>query len=82
MAKFFNLFKNSDKVEGDNKPDYRITFEEDREFIEGGACWKKKDKNGVMFLSCKLRDEYKEKPGYQIAVEGSTKGKTAPSDDL
>ena len=82
MAKIFNLFKNTDKEEGDKRPDYRINFEENRDFVEGGACWKKKDKNGNIYLFCKLKDKYKEKAGYEIVEEASTSPKTAPDNDL
>jgi len=57
--KIFNLMKNTKKT-ADNQPDYRISFKADDTFVEGGACWKKQDKNGNTYLSCKLSDEYKD----------------------
>lgn len=56
MIKFFNLSKNNKKT--DAQPDYRISFKTQDTFVEGGACWKKTDKNGQTFLSCKLGDAW------------------------
>lgn len=63
--KFFNLMKN-DKQGNDKAPDYRISAKDDTDFVEIGAAWLKKDKNGQNFLSCKLNDPYKDKKGYHI----------------
>lgn len=60
----------SDKEGNDKAPDYRISGRDEDDFVEVGACWKKVDKNGNSYLSCKLRDEYKDKPGYEIVKEG------------
>lgn len=57
MNKIFNLQKNKyKKTEG--QPDYRISFKTEDSFVEGGACWIKKDKSGNTYLSCKLGDVY------------------------
>lgn len=66
--KFFNLQKNNKK--SDNQPDYRISFKTKDTFIEGGACWIKKDKSGNTFLSCKLSDLYTDQSGVKASREG------------
>lgn len=58
--KFFNLSKNTQKKEGSTQPDYRISFKVGDTYVEGGGAWKKTDKNGATYLSCKLGDEYKD----------------------
>lgn len=90
--KFFNIQKNTTK-KSDNQPDYRISFREGDTFFEGGACWKKKDKNGNTFLSCKLSDRYldhtdssKNRKGWHLEEDKAEKpqpqAQTAPVDDL
>ncbi len=73
--KFFNLQKNNKK--SDTQPDYRISFKTADTFIEGGACWIKKDKKGNNFLSCKLADAWKDhtdesksRKGWHFEVDG------------
>lgn len=80
MIKFFDLHKN--KKEKDNQPDYKISFKTNDTFVEGGACWKKQDKNGNTYLSCKLGDAYKERKGYNIAEDSSTSPENASDSDL
>lgn len=59
MYKIFNLQKNKYK-KADTQPDYRISFKTEDAFVEGGACWIKKDKGGNTYLSCKLGDAYRD----------------------
>jgi uncharacterized protein (DUF736 family) len=84
--KFFNLSK-VNKIK-DTQPDYRISFKTEDTFVEGGACWKKQDKNGQTFLSCKLGDEYidhtdskKSRKGYHIEVDSKDEDKQPESVD-
>ena len=48
----FSVFKNTDKKEGTNQPDYRVTEKNGDKFEVWGACWSKTDKNGKPYLSC------------------------------
>lgn len=73
--KFFALQKANKK--GATQPDYRISFKTKDTYVEGGACWIKKDKKGNSFLSCKLGDAYKDhtdpkksRQGYHIEIDG------------
>ena len=73
--KFFNLQKANKK--SDNQPDYRLSFKNGDTFVQGGACWIKKDKSGATFLSCKLGDKWtdhtdktKSSNGWHIAPDG------------
>lgn len=78
MIKIFNLQKNTQKKE-DKQPDYRISFKDENTFVEGGACWKKQDKNGNLYLSCKLSDAYEDKRrGWHLEVD---KGDNALPDE-
>lgn len=81
MIKFFDLHK-ATKKEKESQPDYRISFKTNDSFVQGGACWKKQDKNGNTYLSCKLADDYKESKGYHIAVDAPVEGKTAQIDEF
>ena len=85
--KFFNLSKNNKKT--DTQPDYRISFREGDTFIEGGACWKKQDKNGQTFLSCKLADKWvdhtdskKSRRGWHLMPDEAVEGDKTPENDL
>jgi len=89
MIKFFDLHKNT-KKDNEKQPDYRLSFKAGDTFVEGGACWKKQDKNGNMYLSCKLGDKYKDhtdesksKRGWHIESDDApTSPETAPDSDL
>lgn len=79
LIKFFNLQKNTKKA--DNQPDYRISFKTGDTFVEGGACWIKKDKSGNNFLSCKLGNTYKDhtddsksRKGWHLVEDGKDEG--------
>ena len=85
--KFFNLQKNNKK--SDNQPDYRISFRTDDAFIEGGVCWKKVDKAGNTYLSCKLGDAWKDhtdetktRKGFHIEEDMAVKPTTTQENDL
>lgn len=76
MIKFFSIQKNN-KMH-DNQPDYRITTKTKDSFVELGACWKKKDKSGKDYLSCKLGDSWKDhtnekktRKGWHIEEDGA-----------
>lgn len=88
--KFFNLQKNNKKT--DKQPDYKISFQTEDTFVQGGACWKKQDKNGNTYLSCTLSDAWVDhtdpknsRRGYHIEadkpVEGDKTPKSAPQDE-
>ncbi len=94
-TKFFNIQKA--KKEKDTQPDYKISFKTEDTFVEAGACWKKTDKAGNTFLSCKFGDAWmdgsngaKNRKGYHIeqdeegesVVDAIKKAKTAPGEDL
>ena len=80
MIKFFNLQKNKYK-KTETMPDYKISVnlgDEQSNFVEAGACWIKKNKNGETFLSCKLSDAYADhtkgvaRKGFSLAMDGQT----------
>lgn len=84
MTKIFNIQKNNHK-EKDSQPDYRLSFKIEDTFVEGGACWKKQDKNGNTYISCKLGDSYKDhtdesksRKGYHIEEDASKKPVDSP----
>jgi len=79
--KFFDLHKNTRK-EKDTHPDYNLSFKSEDSFVNGGACWKKQDKNGNTYLSCKFGEAYQDRKGYHIAEDGSTKHATDPLNEL
>jgi len=86
--KLFNLQKNTQKKD-DKQPDYRISFKEKDTFIEGGACWKKQDKNGNTYLSCKLSDEWKDhtdatkfRRGWHLEADNGSKFAPDEQNDL
>lgn len=83
MIKFLNIQKSNKK--NDSQPDYRISFQEGETFIEGGACWKKTDKNGQTFLSCKLGDPWvdhtdpkKSRRGWHVEADRAVKASESP----
>lgn len=51
----FSIFKNKFK-KNENQPDYKMSAKEGEKYIEIGACWIKKTKDGTTFLSCKLSE--------------------------
>lgn len=58
---------------GEKHPTHNIIHVEGEgdsaEYIYVGSCWKKKAKNGKVYLSCKMSSEYKDKPGYSIVED-------------
>ncbi len=77
------------KKETDTQPDYRISFKDGDTFYEGGAGWKKQDKNGNTYISCKLSDiwkdhtdETKTRKGWHIAEDTPAKPQNAPENDF
>jgi len=87
--KIFNLQKNTLK-EQDKHPDYHISFKtDDNTFVQGGACWKKQDKNGATYLFCKLSDKYvdhtdstKTRRGWHIEPDEEVKSPVDEQNDL
>ena len=61
----FAIFRNKYK-ESDKQPDYKMSTKDGEEFVEIGACWLKEGKDGDKYFSCKLRESFQDKPGYEI----------------
>ncbi len=51
MNESFLIFKNKDKKEGSNQPDYRVVMRDGDNFVTWGAGWIKDGKSGK-FISC------------------------------
>jgi uncharacterized protein (DUF736 family) len=51
----FQIWKNTQKKEGSNQPDFRITAKIDEKFEEVGACWWKQDSKGNYYQSCSVK---------------------------
>ena len=71
------MLQKNTKKENDNQPDYRISFKVGDVFVQGGGAWKKTDKNGGMYLSCKLGNSYKENRGWHIEADTTINPKEA-----
>lgn len=70
MSKTIAIKPNKHKDEGSNQPDYRMAvLDENEQWNECAALWKKQDKNGQTFLSGKMKEPYQDKAGYYIAIE-------------
>lgn len=67
MIKNFSIFKQDNKGD-DKKPTHTISTKVSEEFVTIGCCWTKDSTNGK-YLSCKLQDVYKDKPGFEIQQE-------------
>lgn len=65
--KNFSIFKQDNKGD-DKKPTHTISTKVGEEFVTIGVCWTKDSTNGK-YLSCKLQDVYKDKPGFEIQQE-------------
>ena len=53
---FISLFKNTYKVEGDNKPEYNASMKIDDKFANVGGGWVKQGKSGE-YISLRLEDD-------------------------
>ena len=70
MITNFSIFKAT--KEKDNQPDYSISAKIGEEYVTIGAGWIKESQNGK-FISCKLSEPYKERPGFEITMQEVTK---------
>lgn len=85
--KYFNIFKNDKKVQGDTQPDYNISVnigtKEQPVNMNAGGCWLKEGTKGKYF-SCKLSDLYVDqttktaRPGFDLIQEGIDRVKEMP----
>jgi len=82
MTKYINIFKNSNKQEGSQQPDYSMSISE--KMPDGsynnkdvGACWLKPMKDGNKYLSCALK-EANERDGVKYAGFSITEDAALP----
>jgi len=84
--KEFIIFRNKPS-DNPKAPTHRIMAKIGDTLTEIGAGWQK-EKNGNKYLSCKLRDIYKDhtdssksRNGYSISIDGTTKAPVEPEFD-
>lgn len=85
--KEFIIFKNTKGSENPKAPTHRIMARIDDTLTEVGAGWQK-EKNGNKYLSCKLRDNYKDhtdesksRKGFHLGIDGLKKPSVEPEID-
>ena len=71
------MFKNRDKEEGDNRPDYKGSLKTpDGKTLEV-ALWKRESKNGVTYISLNIQTPWEERQGAKndppVAGQGAEK---------
>lgn len=89
MIKEFVIFRNTKQSDNPKAPTHRVMAKIGDTLVEIGAGWSR-EKNGNKYLSCKLRDIYKDhtddlksRNGYNISIDrAKSTPPEAPEDDL
>lgn len=90
MIKEFVIFRNTKQSDNPKAPTHRVMATINNTLTEIGAGWSREGKNGNKYLSCKLRDIYKDhtddsksRNGYNISIDRAKNTPLeAPEDDL
>jgi uncharacterized protein (DUF736 family) len=73
------LFRNKDKVEGDNKPNYKGTINMDGKDMDV-AGWMNTSKGGVAYMSLKLSEKREQQSNNQHQNQDGMGGNSSVSD--